>query len=327
MNALPEFVEFHEEGPREGFQMEKEIYPVAQRAKLIEMLADSGLKQVQVGSFVNPRAVPQMADTAELFASIKKRSDVRYPALWLNQRGFETALSTSGVDLSGMLIFYTTDLFSIRNNNCNVAENQQRQVEWMKSYDAHHIAVESVYVVTAFGCSYQGEVPLSAVLDQFRFALNLCNGRDLPQLFLADTMGWANPVAIKERVAGVRALAPDARIGLHLHDTRGMGAANFYAGLEAGVDLFDSSVAGLGGCPFASHSRHTAAGNICTEDMVLMCHEMGIETGIDLDKLIAASLFAEEIIGRTLNGKVMHAGNLDQFRSNSQGLKISHEEI
>lgn len=315
MTALPKFVEFHEEGPREGFQIEKEIYPLEQRVKLIEMLAESGLKQVQVGSFVNPRAVPQMADTAQLFAAIKKRPGVLYPALWLNQKGFEMARSTPGVDLAGMLLFYTTDPFCMRNNNCSVAENQLRQVEWMKLYDQHNVAVKSVYVVTAFGCNYQGEVPVSAVLDQFRFALNLCDGRKLPQLYLADTMGWANPKSIKQRVAAVRELAPDARIGLHLHDTRGLGPANFYAGLEAGVDLFDSSVAGLGGCPFASHALQTAAGNICTEDMVLMCQEMGVETGIDLDKLIAASLFAEKMIGRTLNGKVMHGGNLNKYRN------------
>jgi len=320
MSTLPKFVEFHEEGPREGFQMEKEIYPLAQRIRLIEMLADSGLKQVQVGSFVNPRAVPQMADTAQLFGGIKKKTGVFYSALWLNEKGFETARNTPGVDLAGMLLFYTTNPFSIRNNNCSVAENQQRQVEWMKLYDRHDVAVKSIYVVTAFGCNYQGEVPESAVLDQFRFALNLCDGRQLPQLFLADSMGWANPESIKRRVAAVRELAPDARIGLHLHDTRGMGAANFYAGLEMGIDLFDSSVAGLGGCPFASHSLHTAAGNICTEDMVLMCHEMGIETGIDLDKLIAASLYAEEMIGRTLNGKAMHGGSLQKLRDNSPSL-------
>ncbi len=317
MNALPKFVEFHEEGPREGFQMEKEIFPLAQRIKLIEMLAESGLKQVQVGSFVNPRAVPQMADTAQLFEGIKKRPGVLYPALWLNQRGFETARQTPGVDLAGMLLFYTTDQFSIKNNNCSVTENQQRQAEWMTLYDQHDVVVKSVYILTAFGCNYQGDVPESAVLDQLRFALNLCKDHPTPQVFLADSMGWANPESIKKRVAAVRNLAPNARIGLHLHDTRGMGPANFYAGLQAGVDLYDSSVAGLGGCPFASHSNHAAAGNICTEDMVLMCHEMGIQTGIDLDKLIAASLFAEEMIGRSLSGKVMHGGNLQKYRSQS----------
>mgnify|MGYP003644289743 FL=1 len=315
MSALPKFVEFHEEGPREGFQIEKQIYPLEQRVRLIEMLADSGLKQVQVGSFVNPRAVPQMADTAQLFAAIKKRPGVRYTALWLNQKGFEMARGTPQVDLDGKLLFYTTDVFCVRNNNCNVAENQQRQAQWMRLYDQHDIAVESVYVITAFGCNFHGEVPMSAMLDQFRFALDLCRGRKLPALYLADTMGWANPEAIKQRVAAVRSLAPDARIGLHLHDTRGLGPANFYAALEAGVDLFDSSVAGLGGCPFASHADHTAAGNICTEDMVLMCQEMGVATGIDLDKLIAASQFAEQLIGRTLNGKVMHGGNLGKYRN------------
>ncbi len=314
MTSLPGFVEFHEEGPREGFQIEERIYPLDQRVKLIEMLADSGLRQVQVGSFVNPRAVPQMADTDQLFANIRKRPGVRYTALWLNQRGFEQAIATLGVDLDGKILLYTTDEFSIRNNNCNIAENQQRQSEWIKLYAKHSIPVESVYVMTAFGCNFQGDVALPAVLDQFKFALDACAGGKLPQLYLADTMGWANPTAIKERVAAVRELAPGARIGLHLHDTRGMGPANFYAALEVGVDLFDSSVAGLGGCPFASHAARTAAGNICTEDMVLMCQEMGVHTGIDLDKLIDASRYAEQMIGRTLNGKVMHGGNLDHYR-------------
>lgn len=314
MSSLPEFIEFHEEGPREGFQIEDQIYPLEQRVKLIEMLADSGLRQVQVGSFVNPRAVPQMADTDQLFACITKRPGVRYTALWLNQRGFEKARTIPQVDLDGKIMLYTTDEFSIRNSNCNVAENQQRQSEWIRIYGQHNITVESVYVMTAFGCNFQGEVKLSAVLDQFKFALDACAGSKLPQLYLADTMGWANPTAIKEQVAAVRELAPDARIGLHLHDTRGMGPANFYAALEVGVDLFDSSVGGLGGCPFASHAARTAAGNICTEDMVLMCQEMGVATGIDLDKLIAASKFAEQMIGRTLNGKVMHGGNLDHYR-------------
>jgi hydroxymethylglutaryl-CoA lyase len=314
MNSLPKFVEFHEEGPREGFQIEEQIYPLEQRVKLIEMLAESGLRQVQVGSFVNPRAVPQMADTDQLFARITKRPGVRYTALWLNQKGFEKAVTVPQVDLDGKIMLYTTDEFSIRNNNCNVAENQQRQSEWIRIYGKNNIAVESVYVMTAFGCNFQGEVELSAVLDQFKFALDACAGSKLPHLYLADTMGWANPTAIKERVAAVRELAPAARIGLHLHDTRGMGPANFYAALEIGVDLFDSSVAGLGGCPFASHAARTAAGNICTEDMVLMCQEMGVATGIDLDKLIAASKFAEQMIGRMLNGKVMHGGNLDHYR-------------
>lgn len=140
------------------------------------MLADSGLRQVQVGSFVNPRAVPQMADTEQLFACITKRLGVRYTALWLSQRGFEKARTIPQVDLDGKIMLYTTDEFSIRNNNCNVPDNQQRQSEWIRISGQHNIAVESAYVMTAFGCNFQGEVKLSAVLDQFKFALDACAG-------------------------------------------------------------------------------------------------------------------------------------------------------
>lgn len=319
MTPLPEYIEFHEEGPREGFQIEDRVFPLEEKAKLIEALADTGLKQVQVGSFVNPRKVPQMADTEALFAAIKKRPGVRYTALWLNKHGLERALKTPQVDIDGKILLYTTDELSIRNNNCSVVEGQQQQLEWMKIYADNGIEVESVAVMTAFGCNLHGEVSLSAVLDQFKFALDSYRGKNVPHLYLADTMGWANPRSIQERVSAVRELAPASRIGLHLHDTRGMGAANFLAALEVGVDLFDSSVAGLGGCPFANHATKTGAGNICTEDMVLLCQEMGIATGIDLDKLIGAATLAERIIGRDLAGKVMHGGNLAKYRKRSNG--------
>jgi len=310
MSDLPKRVEFHEEGPREGFQIEKRSYPIADRAALIDALAATGLPQIQVGSFVSPKAVPVMADIAELFAMIKRRPGVRYTALWLNEAGFRRASATPGVDLDGKILLYTTEVFSQKNNNCTVAEMRDRQAAWVDLYLGAGIPFESAYILTAFGCNYQGEVPLSSVLDAARFVIDLARSRNcpVPTLILADTVGWANPEAIKRRIGAVRELAPEARIGLHLHDTRGLGAANFYAALEMGVEMFDSSVGGLGGCPFANHANSHGAGNICTEDMVLMCEEMGIETGIDLDALIEAALLAEKVIGRPLAGKLMHSG-------------------
>lgn len=310
MSDLPKFVEFHEEGPREGFQMEKTQYPMHQRVELIEALAETGIKQIQVASFVNPKAVPTMADTPELFAAIRKRPSVRYTSLWLNEAGFHKAVATPGVTLDGKLIVYTTDEFCLRNNNCTVAEMKKRQRDWLELYDKAGVLLEQVYIITAFGCNYQGEVPLESVVDAALFAEQLCKetNRPLPHIYLADTVGWANPTEIRRRIGKVRELLPHARIGTHLHDTRGLGAANVYAALEIGVDLFDSSVAGLGGCPFAKHGNSHGAGNICTEDMVFMCHEMGIETGIDLDALIEAAQLAERIIGRPLAGKLMHSG-------------------
>jgi hydroxymethylglutaryl-CoA lyase len=312
MNDLPKAVIFHEEGPREGFQMEKQLFPLQGRIELIDALSQSGLRQIQVGSFVNPKAVPTMADIDQLFAGIKKRDGVRYTGLWLNETGFRKAIATPQVDISAYLMFYTTDALSLRNNNCTALEMRDRQAKWIDMYRDAGAPIESAYIVTAFGCNLQGEVPLSDTVDVARHIVALASAHHfpVPRIILADTVGWANPEDIKRRVGAVRNLAPDVKIGLHLHDTRGMGAANVYAALQMGVDLFDSSVAGLGGCPFAAHANAHGAGNICTEDMVHMCEEMGIATGIDLDALLQAALIAERVIGRPLAGKMMHAGRL-----------------
>lgn len=316
MSDLPRSVEFHEEGPREGFQMEKQTFALADRVALINALSAAGLRQIQVASFVSPRAVPQMADTPELFAAITKRPGTRYTALWLNDNGFDRARACEQVDLDGKLMFYTTEPFSQRNNNCSVAEMRARQLGWLDRYIALGIPVEKAYVITAFGCNLGGPVPVSAVTEHIRWLMDACadRGVPLPALYLADTMGWGNPEEIKRRIGAVRELAPDAAMGLHLHDTRGVGGANVYAALQMGVRLFDSSVAGLGGCPFAGHKHGGAAGNVCTEDMAFMCAEMGIETGLDLEALIEAARLAERIIGRPLSGHLMHSGSLKAFR-------------
>lgn len=317
MNSFPRRVEFHEEGPREGFQMEKGTYPLAERLALIDALAESGLNQVQCASFVSPRAVPQMADAPELFARLRKRPGTRYTALWLNENGFERARACEQVDLDGKVVFYLTEPFSQRNNNCSVAENRERQLAWIDRYLALGIPFEQAYVVTAFGCNLGGPVPVTAVTGVVRWLVDACADRHIPfpALYLADTMGWANPNEIQRRIGAVRELVPQARIGLHLHDTRGLGGANVFAALQMGVDLFDSSVAGLGGCPFAAHKDGSASGNVCTEDMVFMCEEMGIDTGIDLEKLLEASRLAERIIGRPLSGHLMHSGSLAALRA------------
>lgn len=314
MSDFPKFVTFHEEGPREGFQMEKRLYSIEDRARIIDALSQSGLKQIQVGSFVNPKAVPSMADVDQLFAAIKRKDGVRYTGLWLNESGFRRAQSTTNVDLKAFLMFYLTDAFSERNNNVDVAGHRARQAEWVDLYQAAGLPIESAYIVTVWGCNFGGSVEIDRVLDTVKFIRDLSIEKKFPfpRLFLADTVGWANPEDIKRRIGAVRNFLPEAKLGLHLHDTRGMGAANVFAALEMGVDLFESSVAGLGGCPFAAHSNSHGAGNICTEDMVYMCQEMGIETGIDIEKLLEAARIAEEVIGRPLTGKLMHAGSINR---------------
>lgn len=317
MPNRPTRVEFREEGPREGFQIEKAIYPLADRVRLVEALAETGLHHIQVASFVSPKHVPQMADSEAFFAAIRKRPSVEYTGLWLNEQGFARARATPNVDLQGKISLYASDAFARKNNGCSADEMAQRQRRWLDLYAEAGVPVRSAIVMAAFGCNYEGEIPVDRVVRLARYARDLPaeRGEPLPQLFLADTMGWANPDAVRRLVGEVRDAVPDTRIGLHLHNTRGLGAANVLAALDAGVDLFDSSVAGLGGCPFAAHGDAGAAGNICTEDMVFLCHEMGIETGIDLEALVECARLAERIIGRKLNGHVMHAGTLTKYRT------------
>jgi len=316
MSDFPKFVEIREEGPREGFQIEKEIYPIEERVELINLLSDSGLKRIQVGSFVSPKYVPQMADTGTLFEKIKRVPGVQYTALWLNDKGFRKALTAHKVDIDPRLLFYPSNTFSQKNNNATSMEMREKQRELVKMYKEEGHVVDSVYVMTAFGCNFEGNIPQSRVLEDFQFVLDLCKDENIPVpiLTIADTMGWGNPEAVKRMIGAVRDLAPEARIGMHIHDTRGMGIANMYAALSMGVDMFESSIAGLGGCPFAGHGASRAAGNVCTEDAVFMCHELGIETGIDLDKLILAAVKTEEIIGEPLMGRVMHSGGVDKYR-------------
>jgi hydroxymethylglutaryl-CoA lyase len=316
MSSLPRSVEIHEEGPREGFQIEPRTFPLGERAALVEALADAGLTQIQVASFVSPKRVPQMADAVELFGAIRKRPGTRYTALWLNEAGFERARAVPEVDLVGALFFYASDAFSRQNSGQGAAAIAEGQRDWLRRYREAGVEVESAYVMTAFGCNLEGEIGPGRLAEVLRFlaALLADEGATLAKLYLADTVGWANPDAVRRRVELARELLPGTRIGLHLHDTRGIGMANALAALEHGVDLFDDSVAGLGGCPFSGHADGSAAGNICTEDLAFLCAELGIETGIDLERLIEAARLAERIVGRRLDGKLMHAGSLQSLR-------------
>ena len=319
MSDRPQRVEIHEEGPREGFQIEPRAYALAERAALVEALADAGCAQIQVASFVSAKQVPQMADAAELFASLRKRPGTRYTGLWLNPAGFERARAVPQVDLAGTLYFYTSDAFSRQNNRQGAAAFAQSQREWIQRYRDAGLAIESAYLMTAFGCNLEGEISESRLAEWLALiaALLRDEGVTLAKFYLADTVGWANPLALRRRIDLARHWLPGVRIGLHLHDTRGLGMANALAALEHGVDLFDASVAGLGGCPFSGHAQGSASGNICTEDLVFLCHEMGIATGIDLDPLVEAARLAERIIGRRLDGKLMHAGTLTALRQRS----------
>ena len=316
MTDLPRRVEFHEEGPREGFQIERGTFPLDQRASLVDALSETGLEEIQVSSFVSPKAVPQLADAEALFAAIRRKPGVRYDAVWLNERGYDRARACPGVHITGRIALYASDAFAMRNNNCTAAEMRGRVNDWLERYAADGVTMERALVMAAFGCNFEGEVAPERAIGELVWAWKTCKARGMatPRLYLADTMGWANPQAIRRAIGLLREAVPEAEIGLHLHDTRGLGPANVLAALEMGVSHFDSSVAGLGGCPFAGHGDARGAGNICTEDMVFLCHEMGIETGVDLEALIDAARLAERIIGRPLSGRLMHAGSLKAYR-------------
>jgi hydroxymethylglutaryl-CoA lyase len=321
MSDLPRFVRINEEGPREGFQIERGAIPTERKIALIDRLSETGLQQIQVTSFVNPKRVPGMADANEVVAGFRRREGVRYTALWLNEQGFHRALATGRLDLVGRIVLCASPAFLRRNQNMTPEDNIESHRQMVRTYLANGVPVTHGGVQAAFGCNFEGDIATAQMLacaaDVFRVADEF--GLTLKTFVLADTMAWANPAMVRCTVSAFRDRWPDVDLILHLHDTRGLGVANALAGLQAGVANFDTAVAGLGGCPFAEHRG--AAGNLCTEDFVFMCHEMGIETGIDLDALIDAARMAEEIVGHPVPGSVMQGGNLTTLRRRVQAAR------
>jgi hydroxymethylglutaryl-CoA lyase len=314
MSDLPKSVRINEEGPREGFQFEKGPIPTARKIELIDSLSRTGLKQIQTVSFVPPKNVPGMADADAVVRGFTRSPGVSYTGLWLNDKGLQRALASGKLDVRGGLSLTASEKFLLRNQKRTLAENIAAQHSILRMYQEHKVPVERVSLMAAFGCNFEGDIPVAHILDMIRQMLEIGAqyGLDIRLVSLADTMAWATPLSIRRVVGAVREKFPQLQISLHLHDTRGMGIANAYAGMEMGVAIYDAAVAGLGGCPFAAHSG--AAGNVCTEDLVFMCEEMGIATGIDLEKLIESALLAEQIVGHPLPGCVMKGGTLDRLR-------------
>ena len=318
MSDLPRFVHILEEGPREGFQFHKTVVPTERKIALIEALAETGLQRIQVASFVSRKAVPGWADADAVVAGLKRREGVAYRALWLNARGLERALAhRDTLELAGAIQVSASEPFMRRNQNRGFEENVAVQNAQVAICRAHGVPIERISVMAAFGCNFAGGIPVSTVIKTVEGALAIAaaNEIEVPTISLADTMAWATPESVRRVVGAVRERWPQYAINLHLHDTRGLGIANAYAGLLMGVDRFDAAAAGLGGCPFAGHRG--AAGNVCTEDLVFMCAEMGLETGVDLERLIAAARLAEQIMGTPLPGSVMKGGTLDAIRKAS----------
>ncbi len=314
MRDFPKTVHISEEGPREGFQIEKGPITTSRKIELIDALSLTGVKRIQIVSFVNPKRVPGMADADEVVAGITMQPDVAYTGLWLNDQGFERAKATDRLTLAGSINLCASETFLKRNQNRSLEEQVAAQHASLDMYKRENVPVEWAMIMAAFGCNIEGDVSVEHVLSLTTQILEIAAQHDvsIKQLSLADTMAWATPLSIKRVVGAVRDAYPDLEISLHLHDTRGMGIANAYAGLEMGVAHYDASVAGLGGCPFAGNAA--AAGNVCTEDLVFMCEEMGIETGIDLKAMVECAELAEDIVGHPLAGSVMKGGTLGGLR-------------
>ncbi|MDB5375380.1 MAG: hydroxymethylglutaryl-CoA lyase, partial [Belnapia sp.] len=312
---LPQHVDIYEEGPREGFQIEPGPIPTADKIALIEALAETGLHHIQICSFVNTRLVPGWADAEATATGFRPKPGIDYTALWFNESGLNRALAFADrLALTGSISLAASDAFSQKNLNRSHADNLAAMRKQTAVHLAAGIPVTRIGVMAAFGCNYQGDIAPATVVQTVADGLAVAAeyGVAITDVSLADTMGWATPIRIERGVAAVRERWPELRIGLHLHDTRGLAVANAHAGLRLGVTRFDSTVGGLGGCPFAGQKG--AAGNICTEELVLLCEEMGISTGIDLDALIEVGRLAERIVGHQLPSELLRAGSLDAFR-------------
>lgn len=312
VNDLPARVFIQEEGPREGFQSEAHV-AIEDKLRLIDALAAAGMTQINCVSFVDPVRVPQMADAQEVARRLPRREGVRYTGIWLNGKGFERALA-SGIDLLPNVVSSASSTFAEKNNGCTGAALIERQGAMIERYRQAGLALDAAHVFTAFGCHYEGEMPPATCIETLAALLAQCadHGMVPRTVYLCDTVGAANPRQVRELLGMARSRWPSQEFALHLHDTRGMGLANALAGLEMGISRFDASVGGLGGCPFAGNT--SAAGNICSEDLALMCEDMGIETGIDLDALAECARMAQSIVGHALPGKFMNAGRLRRAR-------------
>ncbi len=312
--ALPKFVTIKEVGPREGMQFEKGPIATADKIRLVDMLSDCNFQKIEVTSFVSPKWVPQMADADEVASGFTRKTGIEYSCVFLNARGLERAAAAGKFDIRGNLYATVSELFSKKNTNRNIEETYADLEERIGVYKRLGLPVERVGVMAAFGCNYEGDIDPRRVLTMVERLLEIAARNDvtITGIALADTMGWATPKRIRHLVAAVQDRWPDKPVSLHLHDTRALGLMNAFAAMEMGVEEFDAAVGGLGGCPYGGFKG--AAGNISSEDLVHMCHEMGIETGVDLDRLILAAQEAERIVGHSLPGKLIQGSSLDSYR-------------
>ncbi|HEK1011409.1 TPA: hydroxymethylglutaryl-CoA lyase [Pseudomonas putida] len=293
---LPEKVRLVEVGPRDGLQNEAQPISVADKVQLVDDLTDAGLAYIEVGSFVSPKWVPQMAGSAEVFAGIQQRPGVTYAALAPNLRGFEDALAAGVKEVA--VFAAASEAFSQRNINCSISDSLKRFEPIMEAARSHGVRVRG-YVSCVLGCPYEGKVSAEQVAP----VAKALHEMGCYEVSLGDTIGTGTAGDTRRLFEVVSAVVPRGQLAGHFHDTYGQALANVYASLLEGISVFDSSVAGLGGCPYAKG----ATGNIASEDVVYLLHGMGIETGIDLDRLIAAGQRISAVLGRANGSRVARA--------------------
>ncbi|WP_199701179.1 hydroxymethylglutaryl-CoA lyase [Jiangella rhizosphaerae] len=294
--AFPAKVSVREVGPRDGLQNED---PIATDAKveLIDALATTGVRRIEAVSFVHPKAIPQMADADDVWSRVRRDPGIRYSALVPNLRGAERALAAGFTELE--VVVSASDTHNRRNINRTTEESLSDLPELAEKVHEAGGTLQLI-VSTSWGCPYEGDVPVSRVLRVVERGV----AAGVDSLVYGDTTGMATPPRVTRLVEATRSAHPGLPLGLHFHNTRGTGLANVYAALELGVDDFDASVGGLGGCPYAPG----ASGNIATEELVYLLEDMGIDTGIDLPALIEVAGLAERLVGRKLDSQVLRAG-------------------
>ena len=316
MSDLPSSIEITEEGPREGFQIEKGPISTSDKIALIDALSHCGFKTIQSASFVSLKHVPGWADAEAVVSGFKAHPSVAYSALWFNEHGLTRALAfRKKLSLEGSIALTASEAFTLKNLNRDRNGQITAQGKQLHLHTAANIPTPRIIIMAAFGCNYSGDVAPSAVVSAIADGFTIANeaGSPVSRIALADSMGWATPQRVAAVIGAVRNRWPDHKLSLHLHDTRGLGIACAYEGLRLGVTHFDAAVGGLGGCPFAGQPG--APGNIATEELVLLAHEMGISTGVDIDALLEAGKLAERIVGRQLPSAALRSGTINNFRN------------
>lgn len=290
---LPKRVKIVEVGPRDGLQNEAGIVPTDTKIEFIDLLSKAGLPVIETTSFVSPKWVPQMADNAKVMAGIQRRAGVSYPVLTPNLKGLEAAVAAGAKEVA--VFGAASETFSQKNINCSIEESLKRFEDLMASARQQNLKVRG-YVSCVLGCPYEGEIdPCQVATVAERLYSMGCY-----EISLGDTVGVGTPGKVEKMIQAVVEKVPLAHLAVHFHDTYGQALANILAALQLGVAVVDSSVAGLGGCPYAKG----AAGNVATEDLLYMLNGLGLETGVDLDKLVVAGQFVCSQLGRRNGSKV-----------------------